>query len=153
LAVSTVGSTIFGVLLDKRIVIANTSNTSLQFAATGINTPTSAKLTIGPGDKLYVVDPTNDYVAVFKYNGVNYTPTDIVSPGGPSDIAVNSDGSRFYVVNKLAGAVSVYNGSTNALVTTIPIGGSPNEVEIDSTGTFLYVSDSTTKKVSIVRLA
>jgi DNA-binding beta-propeller fold protein YncE len=56
------------------------------------------------------------------------------------------------VVNRLAGTVTVYNGATNALVPTIPVGGAPDELEIDPTGTYLYASDSTNNKVSIVRL-
>ena len=147
------GKYLLGVMVDKRIVVVTFATDDASPIATGINDPSSAKLAVSLGGKVYVVDPTNDYLAVFTKGGVGYSPVDIPSPGAPSDVAVSSDTSRVYVVNKLAGHVSVYDGSTNALVTTIPIGGSPDELEIDPTDTYLYVSDSTTKKVSVVRLA
>jgi YVTN family beta-propeller protein/VCBS repeat-containing protein len=147
------GKNLLGVMVDKRMVVVTFATHDASPLATAINDPSRAKLAVSLGGKVYVVDPTNDYMAVFTKGGVGYSPVDIPSPGAPSDVAVNSDTSRVYVANKLAGHVSVYNGTTNALVTTIPIGGSPDELEIDPTGTYLYVSDSTTKKVSIVRLA
>ncbi len=152
MAVSPDGRTIFGVLGDGRIVVADVPSNTYVFVETAIEDPAMANLAVSASGKLYALDPSNDFVAVFTKQAGPYQAADIHSPGAPSDIAISSDASRVYIVNRLAGSVTVYNGSTNALVATIPIGGAPDEVEIDPTGTYLYVSDNTTKKVSIVRL-
>jgi VCBS repeat-containing protein/YVTN family beta-propeller protein len=152
LAVSFDGRTIFGMLADKRVIVADVSGPGFTFIETGVQTPASVRMLMSPADKLYVIDPTNGAVEVFTKSLLGYSGSDLVGRGAPSDIALSEFGSRVYVVNKLAGDVTVYDGSNNRLVATVPIGGSPDEVDIDPTGRYLYVSDSATKNVSIIRL-
>jgi hypothetical protein len=56
-----------------------------------------------------------------------------------TSLAAAPNGSRFYVTDRLAQAVAVFDGG-GALVTTIPLGDDPNDAVMSRDGSKLYVS-------------
>jgi YVTN family beta-propeller protein len=54
------------------------------------------------------------------------------------------------VVNKVSNNVSVINGTTNAVVSTVSVGTCPKEVAFDSANGYVYVTNSASNSVSVI---
>ncbi|GAK08384.1 YncE family protein [Geomicrobium sp. JCM 19038] len=81
-----------------------------------------------------------------EMNVVNGATNEIIGPFteglvDPSDVIVDERTNLVYVTNNGGGTVTVYDGSTLALVNTIVVNGSPNRVEIDPLFNELYVTN------------
>ncbi|EQB67022.1 MAG: hypothetical protein AMDU2_EPLC00006G0579 [Thermoplasmatales archaeon E-plasma] len=54
------------------------------------------------------------------------------------------------MVNKVSNNVSVINGTTNAVVSTVSVGTCPKEVAFDSANGYVYVTNSASNSVSVI---
>jgi YVTN family beta-propeller protein len=104
-------------------------------------TQQNVSLAIGGTVSIFTTDPL-EYVSSI---GVGSTPTDIV---------VNSQGTRAYVANEASSNVSVINLVTNELVATIALGGfAPTALTLSPDGATLYVAHAQGNRVSRVNTA
>jgi YVTN family beta-propeller protein len=76
----------------------------------------------------------------------------ITDPGfsGPSAIAVNERTNRVYMTNETGDTVSVIDGNTNTVLTTVSVGASPEGIACDTTTNRVYVADSLSNTLSII---
>ena len=68
----------------------------------------------------------------------------------PSAIVVDSNTSRVYVTNSGENTVSVIDGNTQDILTTIPVGLFPNSLAINSNNSEIYVVNTGENTVSII---
>ena len=66
----------------------------------------------------------------------------------PSAVAVNPTNDLIYVSN--AGGVSVINGATNTVTTTIGVGNAPGGVAVNPTTNTIYVANTSDRSVSVI---
>lgn len=78
-----------------------------------------------------VIDTSNDQVVATISVG-----------GGPSDMAVSSDGTRVYVTNSTSGNVSVINTADNTVIGTITVGSNPAALAVSPDGSRQYVGSN-----------
>jgi YVTN family beta-propeller protein len=65
-------------------------------------------------------------------------------------VAVTSDGTRVYVSNLNANAVSVIDAATRAVVATIPVGVAPLGVAMSPDDSLVYVANFGSNTVSVL---
>jgi YVTN family beta-propeller protein len=94
--------------------------------------------------ELNVIDTTN--LKVLKV---------VALPTGsrPMSVKVSADGKRIYVSNGRAGTVSVLDGRTYELLSTIQVGTRPWGMVLSPDGKFLYTANGPSNDVSVVDLA
>jgi YVTN family beta-propeller protein len=68
----------------------------------------------------------------------------------PFGVAFDSSNGYVYVTNDGSGNVSVINGSTNKVVTSITVGCSPLGVAFDSSNGYVYVTNGGSSNVSVI---
>jgi YVTN family beta-propeller protein len=68
----------------------------------------------------------------------------------PFGVAVNSAGTKVYVVNYGAGTVSVIDTSSNTVSATVTVGANPYGVAVNPAGTKVYVANSGAGTVSVI---
>lgn len=74
-------------------------------------------------------------------------------PGSrPMSVKLSSNGKRIYVSNGRAGTVSVLDGRTYALLSTIQVGTRPWGMALSPDGKFLYTANGPSNDVSVVDL-
>src|SRR5258706_12487079 len=62
----------------------------------------------------------------------------------------HAQGSRVYVSNSLDNTVSVIDGGTNNVITTIPVGTQPEGLVVTPDGTKVYVANLLDNSVSVI---
>src|SRR5688572_16861107 len=62
--------------------------------------------------------------------------------GHPVGVAVNTVTNRIYVANLLSNTVSVIDGASHVLITTIPVSSTPFSVGVNPNTNFIYVGQS-----------
>ncbi len=100
--------------------------------------------------KLFVTGCCLDKMWTFQFPATSSAP--IPGTGG---VAVNSTTHMAYVANEstTAGAVSVVDGSTNAISATVPVGSKPDGIAVDASANTVYVSNGPDGTVSIINAA
>jgi len=69
---------------------------------------------------------------------------------GPLGVGVNSTTNRIYVTNREGNNVSVIDGSTEAVVQTVPVGLSPHGLAVNPTTHRVYVANLASGDVSVI---
>lgn len=77
--------------------------------------------------------------------------TDLSVPG-TRGVAIDSTTHLAYVTNadNVAGAVSVFDESTNTVTATVPVGSEPYDVAVDPTTDVIYVANAGSDTVSVI---
>jgi DNA-binding beta-propeller fold protein YncE len=70
----------------------------------------------------------------------------------PSDIVLDENRKRLYLVNSAAGVVNVYDYSSQNLIGSIPVGITPLAATISMDGGFLYVSNHDSSSLTVINL-
>ena len=70
----------------------------------------------------------------------------------PQSVAFSSDSRYGYVVNELDGTVSVLDGRTGVVTSTVKVGGSPRTIGVSPDGKLAYVSNGKDNTVSVLRV-
>jgi YVTN family beta-propeller protein len=68
----------------------------------------------------------------------------------PDGIAVDAVTHMVYVANKGGDSVSVINGATNTVSSTVPVGTAPRGIAVDDTTDTIYVANSGDQTVSVI---
>ncbi|MBI3226425.1 MAG: tandem-95 repeat protein [Mycolicibacterium cosmeticum] len=112
--------------------------------------------------------PSDDTVAMTLTlsDGVNTVAAPVNIPVSPSPFysaaaltnitdpsAVVASGARAYVTDRSTGRVTVFDTTTNAVVTTFAAGTAPDGLAVKADGTRLYVSSSTGNTVTVIDTA
>jgi YVTN family beta-propeller protein len=87
------------------------------------------------------------------FNGTHQTETNTLrQPGGSNywDAAYDPVHGRLYATNWYANNVSVYNLTTRALVTQIPVGTDPSGIVLDSATGDMFVANYQSSNVSVI---
>lgn len=93
-------------------------------------------------NKVYVLHLFGDD-DVTVLDGKTNTVTTVDDPGGSGSaaVAVNPTTNKVYVVNQFSHNVSVLNGTTNAVITTVAVGGSPGPIVVNPVTNKIYVGN------------
>ncbi|MER5430680.1 IPT/TIG domain-containing protein [Streptomyces sp. NPDC002588] len=121
---------------------------------TAIRAITADAETPGTGPVTVTADGGVTSGANFAY--LNAPPGKVVSipvGGRPAAVVLASDGSRLYVTDNAADAVTVISPATKAVVATIPVGVGPWGAAIAPDGGRLYVANSGDGSVSVIDTA
>src|SRR5205085_1543714 len=71
----------------------------------------------------------------------------------PRAVAFSPDGDRVFVTNEISGSLSIVNGRTHELMTSIPLDsgrGKPVGVAVSPDGRLVYVANGASNRISIV---
>ena len=88
--------------------------------------------------------------SVVKLEEKNYSIKNITVGGGPTDIEFNSDLNAIYVINSKDNSVSVINGTTNKVNSTIKVGQNPAGIEVNPDENMIYVTNFGSNSVSVI---
>ena len=69
---------------------------------------------------------------------------------GPTGPTPSRPTRNIYVVNNADDTVSVIDGDTNTVITTIPVGNPPFEAAIDTNNNLIYVTNANDNTVSVI---
>lgn len=103
----------------------------------------------GPGDSKSAVDPTGGPVFSFGVVANISLPPDSV----PVGVAADSVNGAVYVSTAFSDSVTVINGSTQNVTTTVPVGPNPAGVVYDSANSEVYVADLFGNNVTVISTA
>lgn len=85
------------------------------------------------------------------------TVVDTINPGpeagnglGASGIGINLETNRIYIANLISDNVSVIDGSTNEIITTISVGDGPGNIVVNSITNRIYTSNFKDANVSVI---
>ncbi|WP_330351378.1 IPT/TIG domain-containing protein [Streptomyces sp. NBC_00582] len=120
------------------------NDTAIRAITADAETPLSAPVTV-------TADGGTTSGANFAY--LDPPPGTIVTiPAGgrPVSVVLAPDGTRLYVTDNAAGAVTVIDPATEAVVTTIPVGAGPWGAAITPDGRQLYVANTGDNSVSVI---
>jgi YVTN family beta-propeller protein len=98
--------------------------------------------------KVYAVDTAHGAVQI--YNDANKQMHRVQVGVAPVSIAVNAANGRAYVANAGDGTVSVLDGSTDAVLATVPIGSHPYSIAADAGTGKVYVTHTFGDQLSIL---
>jgi len=101
-------------------------------------------------NRIYVPDLAAGPGNVAVINGATDLPADTVLVPVGNAPAVNVNTNRIYVTNFADDTVSVINGSTNSVVTAIPVADGPFGVAVNHSGNKVYVVDRNAGKLSVI---
>jgi YVTN family beta-propeller protein len=80
----------------------------------------------------------------------NYSIKNITVGRGPTEIEFNSDLNVIYVINSKDNTVSVINGTTNKVNSTIKVGKEPARIEVNPDENMIYVTNYGSNSVSVI---
>ena len=98
--------------------------------------------------KVYAVDSSHDQVHIYADPGTEMRRVKVGA--APVSIAVNSVNGRVYVANAGDGTVSVLDGTSDAIVTTIPVGSHPYSIAADPATGKVYVTHTFGDQLTIL---
>ncbi len=103
-------------------------------------------------NKIYVMNASSGYVTAF--NGVDNIPKVIMlgdySWGAPSGIAVNPITNRIYISHYQNSAISVIDGATDTLLTTITTGANHKSIAINVETNRIYVTNYNSNSITVI---
>jgi YVTN family beta-propeller protein len=70
----------------------------------------------------------------------------------PSDVVLDEQRQRLYLVNQISNRVDILSTTTNSLIDNIPVGQGPLAAAISMDGAFLYVTNGASSTVSVIDL-
>jgi YVTN family beta-propeller protein len=97
--------------------------------------------------KIYVVDSKHGTLAIVSPGRVAKT---LKTGAGPVSIAVNEKTGRVYVANSGDRSVTVIDGDTDLLVTTVPTAARPYAIAVDERVDRVYVSNTFSDKLTVI---
>jgi YVTN family beta-propeller protein len=119
-------------------IVFDSSNGRLYVIIQNNNNPNA------PG-RVAEIDPSTKLVVANITIGAGY-----VGGSETQAIAFDSFNKDVYVTNSLSDSVSVIDGSTNAVLTTVPVGSYPSAIAFDSSNGMLYVCNQSSNTVSVI---
>ncbi len=166
-----VGAGAFGVAVDpllhrayvscrdaKLVRVVDTTTNLVRWGETAYMTGTPYALGINPGlNRLYVsYAPENDnprQVLVYRIpsTGPSLLTAVLVGNGGADGgggIAANPTTGHVFVTNSLDNSVSVFDGTTNMLLATVPVGLNPQAVAINAGLSYAFVGNRASNSIS-----
>ena len=90
--------------------------------------------------KVYAVDTLRG--AVIVIDGKTHVSRQVPVGAGPVSLAINSRTNRVYVANNGAGSMSVLDGVTDTVLTTLDVGRTPYVLAADEVANRVYVSNT-----------
>ena len=135
------GVTVIDCLRNKRVADINIGPNTLDVSVNPVDGTVYAANC--DDNAVYVIDPTEKRIA----------GAPIAVDGGPVSIAVNSAGTRLYVVCQNANAVAVIDAGTRSVIGRIPVGSAPFDLAITPNDEKIYVTDREDGKVTVVDAA
>jgi YVTN family beta-propeller protein len=78
---------------------------------------------------------------------VDEIPLNTVAPSG---IIYNAENNYIYVTSAGSDSVSVINGTTNAVISNIPVGLGPNGIAYDQSSGNVFISNSKNGTISVI---
>jgi YVTN family beta-propeller protein len=109
-------------------------------------------------DMIYVSDSYDNVVTVI--NGATNQVADTISIGSPftgnqgyffvNNIAVNQATNTIYVSNMASNVIAVINGTTNQVVTNIPVGHEPEGIGVNEVTNTIYVANYIDSTISVI---
>lgn len=100
--------------------------------------------------RLYAVDQDGNRVVVVDSNG---TRSSIAVGRAPNCLVVDAPVNRIYVVNAGSGNVSVIDGATDRVITTLPTDEHPYAIGFDAALHRAYVTNTYSNKVTLIDTA
>jgi YVTN family beta-propeller protein len=91
---------------------------------------------------------TNKVVATLP--GTEIPPAGITVGNSPQDVSVNPDTNKAYVANYDDNTVSVIDGRTNKVLSTINVGNTPYGVSVNPDTNMAYVANRNNGTVSVI---
>jgi YVTN family beta-propeller protein len=135
------------ILFGAMIIAAQPAQTKPGAPSSGLINPRAIAFNPATG-KVYAVDTSHGAVQI--YNDV-LQQTDRVKVGAePVSIAVNETNGTVYVANARDGTVTVLDGSSNAVVATVPVGSHPYSIAVNATTGKVYVTHTFGDELSIL---
>ena len=157
------GASQAAIVVDPQTDIVYTSINGGDVTAVNGGTLAVTALTTGPGansalalnpvtHKVYAAatDPLTGLSAVAVVDGAVNVSNPITTPSQPFAVAVNPATNKVYVANFGANNVSVIDGATNAITTTVAAGTNPNALAIDAAQNLIYVANLNSDSVTII---
>jgi YVTN family beta-propeller protein len=139
LLVLIAGGTVFaGAPTSRAQVDAEAHGRTIHPHALGFNSTTH---------RLYAVDQDGNRVLVIDKGG---TQSSIAVGRQPNSIAIDPATNRVYVVNAGSGNVSVVDGSSDAVIATVPTDARPYAIGIDASLHRSYVTNTFSNKITVV---
>ena len=94
------------------------------------------------GDRLLVANTDSNNITVV--NTASLTVDRTISSNGsyPRSILFSADGTKFFVVNHVSGALAVFDSSNYGFVTSITLGSAPQEIKMAPFARYAYVGTS-----------
>ena len=137
--------------------------TALGFACAQATPAVQATLTLGNNAQSIAIDPAlakayvtnldDDTVSIIDINALTVVATLNVAPM-PRRIIADAATHRVYLTNSIApGTVTVIDGTTNSIVTTIPVGNNPRGLGSNFLIGQIYVSNLADNTVSVISTA
>jgi YVTN family beta-propeller protein len=97
--------------------------------------------------KIYVVDSKHGTVVIVAPGRAAKT---LKTGAGPVSIAVNEKTGRVYVANSVDRSVTVIDGDTDLVVTTVPTAARPYAIAVDEREDRVYVSNTFSDKLTVI---
>ncbi|WP_149446040.1 Ig-like domain-containing protein [Mycolicibacterium sp. P9-22] len=140
------------------VIGSQTNGSTMSVISTATNTVIAAPKLNGTGYGL-AVHPNGGRVFVATQidwldiiDTVGYGVTHFDTDGGwMRGVAFNPLGTRVYLTHRDTNTVTVRNTSTNALITTIPVGADPYGIAMNPAGTRLLVVNQAGQTLSVIR--
>ncbi len=125
--------------------INNASGSNVMSNITNISVPCNvpAYVANSGSSSLSIIDTlTNTLITTIPLTG-----------GFPYGVTLSPNGNLLYITSIADGTVSVFNTSTNALITAILVGATPNGLATTPDGSLLYVANFGSNTVSAINTA
>lgn len=134
--------------LDTKISIMDGNTNNIVTKNVGFN---PEGIAVNPStNTIYVVDNTNDVVAVIDGNTDEITNR--IATGGlvASEVVVNPNVGKIYVTNQYSNTVSVIDSSTYSVIATIPVDSNPIGIAVNPVTNKVYVANLFGKTISVI---
>src|ERR1700739_2724742 len=96
----------------------------------------------------YAVDREHD--AIYIIHAASQTPHRVQVGRGPISIAVNTSTGRAYVVNADDGTVSIIDGNSDAVLSTVAVGSHPYSIAVNSSTGDIHISHTFSDQLTIL---
>ena len=118
-------------------------------AFSGLNGTQAIDLGLSSSQAVNVIDPVK---VLFNHAEPNQRGTILEVPGTLVDILADPARDRYYVLRQDNNTVLVYDGSNNALLTTLRTDNQPTTLAISFDNQFLYIGHSASQTMAIYKL-